>query len=241
MAQAGVDDVVLERGRCRPVVSEGMAGPEGRELLWGRMDAPSLRPNVNVVATAMRSAMGAVKVARNRTGRLEVAVVPNLTVACGAAVGPAPRGTGSSGTTTPGPVRPSAPRAGLRRIRHRLLPAGALSPRRQRVPGEPVALPRYRDARTWRDALTLASLRTEPIFGQFDVETVEAELTGRAKPAVSIGNRNLSAARGGGKMNSDSTPPSPRGSPLAGSRSALHLMTALIQDRYHRYRVTVDR
>jgi cholesterol oxidase len=54
LAEAGVDNVVLEHGRRWPVASEGVSGPEGRELLWGRTAAPSLRPSTKVVATARR-------------------------------------------------------------------------------------------------------------------------------------------------------------------------------------------
>ena len=244
LAEAGVDNVVLERGRRWPIAAEGAASPWGRRLLWGRTPRPLPRPRAGVTATAARLVMaGAVAAARGRTGPLEVLVHPDLTVACGAAVG---GGTlvygGVLGQPHPGPFS---------RVFPTELDYGELDTvyypraRRRMISGAfPESLldhPQYGDSRLWHRALTTAGLQIAPIVGNFDFETIEAELDGRAAPAVIVGKYTLSGCVSGAKMSVDRTYLARAEATGRTEVRPLHLVTGLSEDQHGRYRVRVDR
>ncbi len=243
LAEAGVDNVVLERGRRWPFATDGAASPWGRRLLWGHTPRPSPRPRTGLAATASRLAMaGAVVAARGHTGPLELLVQPNLTVACGAAVG---GGTlvygGVLGQPHPDPFS-------------RVFPAGldyaefdtVYYPRaRRRMLGEAfpeslLAYPQYEDARKWSHALNTAGLRIERIDGNFDFETIEKELDGRATPAVTVGKYTLSGCPSGAKMSVDRTYLARAEATGRTEVRPLHLVTGLSEDQHGHYRVRVD-
>ncbi|MEV7098348.1 GMC oxidoreductase [Amycolatopsis sp. NPDC051045] len=244
LAEAGVDNVVLERGRRWPVAIEGAASPWRKELLWGRTARPSLRPRGGVTATAARLAMaGAVTAARGRTGPLELVVHPDLVLACGAAVG---GGTltygGVLGQPHPGPFSRVFPAE----LDYAELDAVYYPRARRRLgaaafPESLLQHPQYRDARIWHEALGTAGLRVEPIVGGFDAETIEAELAGRATPAVTIGRYSLSGCASGAKTSVDRTYLARAEATGRTEVRPLHLVTGLAEDEEGRYRVSVDR
>lgn len=246
LAEAGVANVVLERGRRWPVTADRPTLPRvlARELLWGRTARPSLRFGTGVVPTATRLALaGAAALAGSRTGPLELWVHPQLTVACGAAVG---GGTlvygGVLGQPHPGPFSRVFPAE----LDYGELDAVYYPRARDRMVGTAfpeslLAHPQYRDARAWREALATAGLDIEPIVGNFDFETVEAELAGRARPALTVGNYSLRGCANGAKMSVDRTYLARAEATGRTEVRPLHLVTGLSQDRHGRFRVMVDR
>jgi cholesterol oxidase len=239
LAEAGVDNVVLERGRRWPANSGEAGGP----LLWGRTFRSSLRPETGVAVTLTRLAIaGAVAAARRQTGPLELWVHRRLIVGCGAAVG---------GTTV---VYGGVLAQPHRDVFSRLFPPeldyteldDTYYPRAlHRMIGEsfPDSLlnhPRYGDARTWYETLTAAGLPKEPIVGNFDFDTIRAELAGQAVPAVTVGKFSLSCASGA-KMSMDRTYLARAEATGRTVVRPLHLVTAMSEDRHGRYRVTVER
>jgi cholesterol oxidase len=244
LAEAGVDNVVLERGRRWPVAVGGTGSPWGKRVLWGRTARPSLRPRGGVAATAARLAMaGAVAAAKGRTGPMELLVHRDLTVVCGAGVG---GGTlvygGVLGQPHPGPFSrvfpPELDYAELDAVHY---PRARRRMVAEAFPDSLLAHPRYRDARLWHRALTGAGLQVEPIAGNFDLETVEAELSGRAAPAVSVGSFTLSGCVSGAKMSVDRTYLARAEATGRTEVRPLHLVTGLSEDQHGRYRVEVDR
>lgn len=241
LAEAGVDNLVVERGRRWPLA---LPRAMSRKVLWGRTARPSLRPASGVAATFTRLAMaGAVAAARRRTGPLELWVHPRLTVACGAAVG---GGTLLYGGVLAQPrqepfsrVFPSELDYGeldavyYPRARHRLV-AGTF-------PDSLLRRPEYRDARAWYEALVAAGLDVEPIVGNFDFEVVEAELAGRATPAVTVGEFSVSGCASGAKMSVDRTYLARAEATGRTVVRPMHLVTGLSVDPRGRYRVMVER
>jgi cholesterol oxidase len=197
-----------------------------------------------VPATAARLAVArAVARARGRTGPLELLVYPELVVACGAAVG---GGTlvygGVLGQPHPGPFSRVFPAE----LDYAELDAVYYPLARRRLIAEafPASLlphPQYRDARLWHGALSAAGLRIEPIVGNFDVETIEAEPAGRTTPAVTVGEYSLSGCVSGAKMSVDRTYLARAEATGRTDVRPLHLVTGIAQDRLGRYRVLVDR
>ncbi|MEV6823796.1 GMC oxidoreductase [Amycolatopsis sp. NPDC051102] len=244
LAEAGVDNVVLERGRRWPIAAERAASPWGKELLWGHTARPSLRPRAGVTATAARLAVArAVARAKGHTGPLELLVHPELVVACGAAVG---GGTlvygGVLGQPHPGPFSRVFPAE----LDYAELDAVYYPRARRRLvanafPASLLPHPQYRDARLWHQALSAAGLAIEPIVGNFDVETIEAELAGRAAPAVTVGEYSLSGCVSGAKMSVDRTYLARAEATGRTDVRPLHLVTGIAEDRQGRYRVLTDR
>ncbi len=243
LAEAGVENVVLERGRRWPAAAEDGTSPWGRGLLWGRTARPSLWPPRGFPATAARLFMaGAVVAARERTGPLELLVHRDLTVACGAAVG---GGTlvygGVLGQPLPGPFSRVFPPE----LDYAELDAVYYPRARQRLianefPDSLLSLQQYRPTRIWHQALTAAGLRPEPVVGNFDVETIEAELAGRATPAVTVGRYSLSGCASEAKVSVDRTYLARAEATGRTELRPLHMVTELSQDARGHYRVMVD-
>ncbi|RLV10358.1 oxidoreductase [Streptomyces griseocarneus] len=190
LGRAGVDTLVLERGREWPVAPEkpifGSVDHVTDTMYWFReATADTLSA---VPSTALRPAPGV----------LEVAEEPHLNILCGAGVG------GGSLVYTCVTIAPR------RRYFEQLYPAGLSYrefeerwfPRAYAMLGaRPMPERIYTSApfahsRLWNRELANARMATFPLASTFDWDVVRAELDGRARPSATVGHSDFGCGNG---------------------------------------------
>ncbi|MFI6515251.1 GMC oxidoreductase [Spirillospora sp. NPDC050679] len=246
LAQAGIDNVVLERGRRWPITPAGTTFPRlpvpDPRLFWldGRPTLPlvSELPHLSRAVDAINSAA-----LPRFTGLLDIVLDDSVTVVCGAGVG--------GGTLVYGGALPQPHPEPF----HRIFPAGidygeldrVHYPRARRrmvadrLPLDLLAHPRYRSTRLWSQALARTGLAVDRFPTNFDFEVIRAELDGRAVPAATIGQYVLTGCDSGAKMSVDRTYLARAEASGRTTVRTLHQVTGIGQDRQGRYRVTVER
>ncbi|MFC0039672.1 GMC oxidoreductase [Actinomadura rayongensis] len=242
LARAGIDNVVLERGRRWPITPEGGTFPRfpslDRRLLWlhGRAPRP---PGPRWLARLVEGADGLFR----STGLLDALVTPRYAVVCGAGVG--------GGTLVYGGMLPQ-PRAEVFR---RVFPAEidydeldrTYYPRARRrlrgtaFPDDLLAHPRYRSNGLWRDALEGSGLATEQVVSTYDFDVVRAELDGTATPSVTVGQYFFTGCDSGAKLSVDRTYLARAEETGRTTVRPLHNVLDIAQRRDGKYLVTVER
>lgn len=247
LAEAGIDNVVIERGRRWPLTPEADTFPRlpcpDKRLFWLEKDLiPPLPAGVpGLLARGIRTLAAAAL--PPSAGLLDIGIHPTLATICGAGVG--------GGTLVYGGMLPQ-PKP---EVFARVFPSGldydeldsVYYPRaRARLVGAPFPLDlfthtRYRTTRLWHRALTDAGLAPEPVFGNYDFDVVRAELAGETPPAVTVGQYWLTGCNSGAKMSIDRTYLARAEATGKTQVRPLHKVIKVDRDRRDRYRVTVDR
>ncbi|MFG2000599.1 GMC family oxidoreductase N-terminal domain-containing protein [Spirillospora sp. NPDC048911] len=246
LAEAGVNNVVLERGRRWPAPAAVGYFPQHRDrsLFWGQGTRPSLRPRQNLLATGMRLTMAAAVIAAPRsTGLLDILVHPHLLVICGAGVGGT---TLVYGGVLGQPRREAFSQVFPAEIDYEELDRIYYPRARRRLGGAsfPALLlrrPQYREARIWHTALVRSGLEVEPIFSNFDFDIVRGELDGTQLPAVTNGQYSYTGCANGAKLSVDRTYLARAEATGKTVVRPLHRVTRISQDQRDRYEVAVDR
>ncbi|MFI9005832.1 GMC oxidoreductase [Actinosynnema sp. NPDC053489] len=245
LARAGVDNLVLERGRRWPITPAGDTFPRwpspDRRLLWlGRPSSVPLLSRLPWAAPAAEAV--AARLLPRSTGLLDVLPHRRLTVLCGAGVGggtlvyagllPQPRAEAFHRAFPPELDYGELDRVHYPRARRRL--GGA------EFPDDLLTHPRFRSAVLWRTALVEAGLPVEKAVSAFDFDVVRAELGGRARAAATIGQYMFTGCDSGAKISVDRTYLARAEATGRTEVRPLHEVTGIGQGRDGRYRVAVD-
>ncbi|WP_059013278.1 GMC oxidoreductase [Streptomyces specialis] len=246
LADAGVDNLVLERGRRWPITPDGDTFPTvpypDKRIIW--LDDKPPTPVCDQVPWLARITESITAAALPRsTGLLDVLPHKNLTVVCGAGVG---GGTLVYGGILPqpkaGPFREVFPpevdyeemdRVHYPRARRRL---GAAD-----FPDDVLAHRRYRSNRVFGSAVEKAGLPVERVPSTFDFDIIRAELDGRAKPSATVGQYFFTGCDSGAKLSVDRTYLARAEATGRTEVRPLHKVTAIAQDADGRYRVSAER
>ncbi|MGK5551229.1 GMC oxidoreductase [Actinomadura kijaniata] len=243
LAEAGVDTLVLERGRRWPITDDTFPPPfvPDRRTFW--LDGPPVTPLTSMTSPTARLLNALLSAALPRsTGLLEVLLHRDLTLVCGAGVGgstltyagmlPQPR---------PEPFRRLFPdwidydefdRVYYPRARARM---GA-----QAFPSDLLAHPRYHSARLVLDAYTRTRLPAERVLSSYDFQQIRAELSEEIKPAATVGNYTFTGCNSGAKMSIDRTYLARAEATGKTVVRPLHKVTSLAQGDTSRFQVTID-
>lgn len=245
LAEAGVRNVVLERGRRWPVTPAGDTFPafpsaDGR-LVWLDDDSTPLPPARGPLSSLLRRALSAVL--PRSTGLLEVDAQDGVVILSGAGVG---GGTlvygGVLAQPRPGPFRRLFPaeldydeldRVHYPRARERLVAAPFPDDLLHRKP--------YRSNRLWSLAAERSGLAAETVVGNYDFDAVRDELDGARTASAVIGQYHFTGCNSGAKMSVDRTYLARAEASGRTSVRALHRVTHVSQDRRGLYRVTAER
>ncbi|MEV8436138.1 GMC oxidoreductase [Actinosynnema sp. NPDC051121] len=245
LAEAGVENVVLERGRRWPVTPAGDTFPAfpspDRRLVWRDDDSTPLPPAGGLLPSLLRRALSA-GLPRS-TGLLEVNVQDGVVILSGAGVG---GGTlvygGVLAQPRPGPFRRLFPaeldydeldRVHYPRARERLVTAP--------FPDDLLTRGPYRSNRLWSLAAERSGLSAEPITGNYDFDTVRAELDGTRTASAVIGQFHFTGCNSGAKMSVDRTYLARAEATGKTTVRALHRVTHVSQDHRSLYRVAAER
>ncbi|MFI9005845.1 GMC oxidoreductase [Actinosynnema sp. NPDC053489] len=245
LAEAGVENVVLERGRRWPVTPAGdtfpaFPSPDSR-LVWLDDDSTPLPAAGGPLLSLVRRALSAAL--PRSTGLLEVNAQDGVVILSGAGVG--------GGTLVYGGVL-AQPR---RDVFQRLFPPEldydefdrVYYPRaRERLVAEPfpddlLAREPYRSNRLWSLAAARSGLPTETIVGNFDFDTVRGELDGARRASAVIGQYHFTGCNSGAKMSVDRTYLARAEASGKTTVQALHRATHVSRDRTGLYRVIAER
>ncbi|WP_156756108.1 GMC oxidoreductase [Actinokineospora pegani] len=246
LAQAGIDNLVLERGRRWPITPDGGTFPWfpslDKRLLW--LDRTSPAPLLGRLPWPA-SVLGSVAASTlpRSTGLLDVSVHRNMTTVCGAGVG--------GGTLVYGAILPQPSPGAF----HRVFPSGidheeldrTHYPRARRrlraapFPDDLLFHPRYRTNKTWHAALVEAGLPAEKIVSSIDFDVIRAELDGTKRPSATIGQYLFTGCDSGAKLSVDRTYLAEAEATGRTVVRPLHKVTGIGQHRDGRYHVTVDR
>ncbi|MFB8778046.1 GMC oxidoreductase [Streptomyces broussonetiae] len=244
LAEAGVRNVVLERGRRWPLHPASATFPVfpsiDSRLVWLDDESTPFPP--------LRSApwsrlFDAVEAALPRsTGLLDVIAQDRAVIVCGAGVG--------GGTLVYGGVlaqpRPEA--------FHRIFPVGpdyeelvdVHYPRARRrlggalFPADLLDQAPYRAHRLWDEAIQASGLPSEPVCGAFDHNALREELAGTRPPAAIVGQYHFTACDSGARISADRTYLARAEATGRTSVRPLHRVTALAADRAGGYRVHTE-
>ncbi|MFJ7769707.1 GMC oxidoreductase [Streptomyces sp. NPDC097107] len=244
-AEAGIGNVVLERGRRWPVTPAGDTFPcfpsADPRLIWLDRDSTSPAATGNPLLSALRRALS-LALPRS-TGLLEVDVQDGVVLINGAGVG---GGTLVYGGVLAQPRRepfqqlfpPELDYDELDRIyypraRERLVAAPFPSNLLLRHP--------YRSNLLWDVAARKSGLPTESIVGNYDFDIVRAELNRTRKPAAIKGQYHFTGCNSGAKMSADRTYLRRAEATQKTSVRPLHRVTDLSQDTEGNYRVLAER
>jgi len=242
LAQAGVDNLVLERGRRWPITPGGGTFPWfpslDKRLLWlNRMAPPRLPWPASALGAVAASALP------RSTGLLDVLAHRNLTVVCGAGVGggtltygailPQPGPGAFHRVFPPGIDHEELDRTHFPRARHRL--------RASPFPDDLLSHPRYRTNKAWHAALAEAGLPAEKVVSSIDFDVIRAELDGTRRPSATIGQYLFTGCDSGAKLSVDRTYLAEAEATGRTVVRPLHEVTGIRQHRDGRYHVTVDR
>ncbi|MEU4806921.1 GMC oxidoreductase [Actinosynnema sp. NPDC023587] len=245
LAEAGVPNVVLERGRRWPVTPAGdtfpaFPSPDSR-LVWLDDDHTPLPPARGPLSHLLRRTLSAVL--PRSTGLLDVDAQDGVVIVSGAGVG---GGTlvygGVLAQPRPGPFRRLFPpeldydeldRVYYPRARERLV-AGPF-------PDDLLDRKPYRSNRLWGLAAQRSGLSAETIVGNFDFDTVRGELDGTEVPSAIIGQYHFTGCDSGAKMSVDRTYLARAEATGKTTVRALHRVIHVSQDRSGLYRVVAER
>ncbi|MEV5643450.1 GMC oxidoreductase [Streptomyces flaveolus] len=245
LAEAGVRNVVLERGRRWPVTPASNttfpAFPStDRRLIW--LDDESVQPALSH-SGPWASLSEATQAALPRsTGLLDVIAEKDALIVCGA-------GVGGSTLVYGGVLAQPRPEA-FRRI----FPSGPdyevldriHYPRaRRRLGGAPFPVdlldhPPYHAHRLWDCAVEASGLPAERISSSFDFDIVRGELSGDLPAAAVVGQYHFTGCNSGAKVSVDRTYLARAEATGRTSLRPLHRATAVSVDRSGRYRVLTD-
>ncbi|MGC5341275.1 GMC oxidoreductase [Streptomyces sp. DT171] len=245
LAEAGVDNVVLERGRRWPVTPAGNTFPAfprpDSRLVWLDDDSTSLPPARTPLLSLLRHALSAAL--PRSTGLLDVMTQDGVVVLSGVGVG---GGTlvygGVLAQPRPGPFRRLFPteldydeldRVYYPRARERLVAAP--------FPDDLLAREPYRSNRLWSVAAKRSGLPAETIVSNFDFDIVRGELDGTEKASAVIGQYHFTGCNSGAKMSVDRTYLARAEATGRTKVRALHRVTHVSQDPGGRYRVLAER
>ncbi|GAA4814054.1 GMC oxidoreductase [Streptomyces ziwulingensis] len=244
LSQAGVRNVVLERGRRWPLTPAGTTFPAfpsvDRRLIWlDRDSAPFTAPRASPWAHLFKAVRSALP---RSTGLLDVIAEENAILVCGAGVG--------GGTLVYGGVlaqpRPEA--------FHRVFPAELDYERLDRVhyprarrrlggaafPEDLLAEAPYRAHQVFDRAARACGLPTTRITSTFDFDVVRDELRGVRPPAAVIGQYHFTGCDSGAKLSVDRTYLARAEATGRTLLRPLHRVTGLSLDRSDRYRVVTE-
>ncbi|MGK5529400.1 GMC oxidoreductase [Streptomyces sp. URMC 129] len=246
LAEAGVDNLVLERGRRWPITPDGDTFPTvplpDKRFVW--LDDKPPTPVCDQVPWLARTSEAIAAAALPRsTGLLDVLPHKNLTVVCGAGVG--------GGTLVYGGILPQ-PRPGPFQ---QVFPAdvdyaemdSVYYPRARRrlgateFPDDVLAHRRYRSNRVWRSAVESSGLPVERIDATYDFDVIRAELDGRAKPSATVGQYFFTGCDSGAKLSVDRTYLARAEATGKTVVRPLHKVTGITEDPDGRYRVSAER
>ena len=245
LAEAGVENVVLERGRRWPVTRAGDTFPAfpslDRRLVWLDDDSTPLPPARGLLLSLLRRALSAAL--PRSTGLLDVNVQDGVVILSGAGVG---GGTlvygGVLAQPHPGPFRQLFPadldydeldRVYYPRARERLV----ANP----FPDDLLARKPFRSNRLWDLAAKRSGLATETIVGNFDFDVVRGELDGTETASAVVGQYHFTGCNSGAKMSVDRTYLARAEASGKTAVRALHRVTRVSQDRRGLYRVIAER
>lgn len=245
LAEAGVKNVVLERGRRWPVTPAGNTFPAfpslDRRLIWLDDDYTPLPPARGPLLSLLRRALSAVL--PRSTGLLEVNAQDGVALLSGAGVG---GGTlvygGVLAQPRPGPFRHLFPaeldydeldRVHYPRARGRLAATS--------FPDDLLARKPYRSNRLWSLAAKRSGLPTETIVSNYDFDIIRDELDGTGTASAAIGQYHFTGCNSGAKMSVDRTYLAWAEASGRTTVRPLHRMTHVSQDRSGLYRVTTER
>ncbi|REF00115.1 cholesterol oxidase [Thermomonospora umbrina] len=245
-ARAGVDNVVLERGRRWPITPAADTFPRvpsvDERLFW--LDGGESTPASGVpVPPEVFGVLTPVTASARSTGLLDVVADDALTVVCGAGVG--------GGTLVYAGVLLQPPPEAFHLVFPPEVDYGELDrvhyPRARRrmvsavLPDDLLAHPRYRSHHLWRSALASAERPVERLTVNYDIGILRAELTGGAEPAATVGQYVFTGCDSGAKMSVDRTYLA-RAEATGRTRvRPLHHVVDIAQNRDGTYRVTADR
>lgn len=246
LSEAGVENLVLERGRRWPITPSADTFPHvpslDKRLIW--LDDTPPTPHCAQLPWLSKAIDGvAQSVLPTSTGLMDVLLHRNLTVICGAGVG--------GGTLIYGGILPQ-PRPG---------PFEAVFPgeidyaemdevyyprTRRRMsastfPRDLLSHPRYRTERTWVSALTRTGLTTEEVPSTFDFDVIRAELSGERKPSATVGQYIFTGCDSGAKLSMDRTYLARAEATGKTVVRPLHKVTGVTHESDGRYRVAVER
>nr|BFD81228.1 GMC oxidoreductase [Streptomyces sp. Xyl84] len=244
LSEAGVRNVVLERGRRWPVDPAGGTFPAfpsaDKRLIWLDDDAAPLPP---LRSTPWAHLVEAVEAVLPRsTGLLDVITQDDAVIVCGA-------GAGGS-TLVYGGVLAQPGREAFQRI----FPAGpdyevldrVHYPRARRrlggalFPADLLDRRPYQAHRLWNEAVHASDLPGETICSSFDFDALRDELRGDRPAAAIIGQYHFTGCNSGAKVSVDRTYLARAEATGRTSVRPLHKVTGLSQDRSGRYRVLTE-
>lgn len=245
LAEAGVQNVVLERGRRWPVTPAGDTFPAfpslDSRLVWLDDDSSPLPSARGPLLSLLRRALSAAL--PRSTGLLEVNAQDGVVILSGAGVG---GGTlvygGVLVQPRPGPFRRLFPaeldydeldRVYYPRARERLVAAP--------FPDDLLAREPYRSNRLWSLAANRSGLSAETIVSNFDFDTVRGELDDTGTASAVIGQYHFTGCNSGAKMSVDRTYLARAEASGRTTVRALHRVIHVSQDRGGLYRVTAER
>ncbi|MCC8242741.1 GMC oxidoreductase [Saccharothrix luteola] len=244
LAEAGVENVVLERGRRWPVTPAGdtfpaFPSPDSR-LVWLDDDSTPLPPARGPLLSLLRRTLSAAL--PRSTGLLDVNTQDGVVILSGAGVG---GGTlvygGVLAQPRPGPFRQLFPaevdydeldRVYYPRARKRL---GAAP-----FPDDLLARTPYESNRLWGLAAKRSGLSAETIMSNYDFDTVRGELDGTETASAVIGQYHFTGCNSGAKMSVDRTYLARAEASGKTTVRALHRVTHVTQDRSGLYRVIAE-
>lgn len=245
LAEAGVDNVVLERGRRWPITPAENTFPRwpspDPRLLWvGRRPPVPLLSRVPWLGSATEAA--ADKLLPRSTGLLDVLPQRNLTTACGAGVGGT---TLVYGGMLPQPRaevfrRAFPPELDYEEFDRVYYPRARSGLGAAEFPDDLLARSQYRSSEIWRDALVDAGLPAERVLSSFDFDRVRAELNGTARPSAIIGQYLFTGCNSGSKLSVDRTYLARAEATGRTEVRPLHEVTAISQLANGLYHLVVD-
>ena len=245
LAEVGVENVVLERGRRWPVTPAGDTFPKfpsaDSRLVWLDDDSTPLPQARGPLLSLLRRALSAAL--PRSTGLLDVNAQDGVVILSGAGVG---GGTlvygGVLAQPRPGPFRQLFPaelnydeldRVYYPRARKRLVAAP--------FPDDLLARTPYESNRLWSLAAKRSGLSAETIVSNYDFDTVRGELDGTGTSSVVIGQYHFTGCNSGAKMSVDRTYLARAEASGKTTVRALHRVTRVSQDRRGLYRVIAER
>ncbi|MBQ1101160.1 GMC family oxidoreductase [Streptomyces sp. b94] len=245
LAEAGVPNVVLERGRRWPVTPTGGAFPAfpslDNRLVWMDDDSTVLPPPRGLLPSLLRRVLS---VAPPRsTGLLDVITQEGVVLVTGAGVG--------GGTLVYGGVLAQPRPEPFKRLFPAELDYDELDriyyPRARRrmvaapFPDDLLTREPYRSNRLWSRAARRSGLPAETIVSNFDFDVVRGELDGTKTASATIGQYHFTGTNSGAKMSVDRTYLARAEASGRTTVRALHRVTHVSQDPRGRYRVTAER
>lgn len=245
LAEAGVKNIVLERGRRWPITFARDTFPAfpslDSRLVWRDNNSTPLPPARGPLLSLLRSALSAAL--PRSTGLLDVDVQNGVVILSGVGVG---GGTlvygGVLAQPRPEPFGQLFPaeldydeldRVYYPRARKRLVAA--------RFPEDLLSKASYRSSRLWSVAAERSGLPAERIVSNYDFDVVRRELRGTETPSATVGQYHFTGCNSGAKMSVDRTYLARAEASGKTTVRPLHRVTHVSQDIKGRYRVLAER